>query len=103
MEAHTARYVNPPNDDELVPGAVGSFCSPESHECNQRILRRQQSKSNPLIAVPFIYYRSTTKGGPSTGVTVDPLAMAMFGGERLTAGASETAGKQLGSDAVQRK
>jgi hypothetical protein len=69
------------------------FAPPESHECNQRILRRQQSKSNPLIAVPFIYYRSTTKGGPSTGVTVDPLAMTMFGGERLTAGASETAGE----------
>src|SRR5215203_5097238 len=51
----------PPNNDELVPGAVSSVCSPESHEGNQRILRRQQSRRNPLIAVTFSYYTSTAK------------------------------------------
>jgi hypothetical protein len=55
MEAHAAQQVViPPTDDELGPGAVGSVCSPKSHECNQRILRRQQGRRNPLIAVRFI-------------------------------------------------
>jgi hypothetical protein len=37
-----------------------SFAPPERHDCSQRILRRQQSKSNPLLAVRS----STTDRGP---------------------------------------
>jgi hypothetical protein len=36
-------------------------CSPESHKHSQRILRRQQGRSNPLTAVTSIYYRSTAR------------------------------------------